>query len=398
MRDKAHGSIRQHDVTLRWIETDPANPAKDVLIRLIALTDDARDEGGLAEYLMEPGPDGTWSRTLRLAADLRTAYQFCPVRDRSLRGEDPDEDRWMDLLAAGVPDPTASDALPSGTVWGNPGPASILELPDALPQPWVALRPGVEPGAVPGAVARVELGRSVVHIWTPPDSGRPLEDLPVVISFDGASLLRIGIATTFANLVADRAVPPFVAVLIESIHGSADRGPTRVRSLTDPGEFADFVLGELLPYLRDSYPVTDDPRRTVIAGQSLGGLAAAHLATVAPDQVGWVIGQSTALWWPGDEDGGLSGASVIAGYDEAPEATESSVRFFLEAGSQERDLLAANHRFREVLEKRGYAVSFREYRGGHDYACWRGGLADGLIAALGSAVLSGAQEGDSVDQ
>jgi enterochelin esterase family protein len=61
-------------------------------------------------------------------------------------------------------------------------------------------------------------------------------------------------------------------------------------------------------------------------------------------------------------------------------------------------MLAANHRFREVLEKGGYATSFREYRGGHDYACWRGGLADGLIAALGSAVLSGAQEGDAVDQ
>jgi enterochelin esterase family protein len=393
MRDRADGSIRQQDVTLRWTETDPANPAKDVLIRLTALTDDARDEGDLAEYLMEPGPDGTWVRTLGLAADLRTTYQFCPVRDRSLRGEDPDQDWWMEILAAGVPDPTASDALPSGTVWGNAGPASVLE-PDALPQPWVALRPGVEPGAV----ARVELGRSVVHVWTPPDVGRPLEDLPVVISFDGASLLRIGVATTFANLVADRAVPPFVAVLIESIHGSAERGPTRVRSLTHPGEFADFVLGDLLPYLRGSYPVTDDPRRTVLAGQSLGGLAAAHLATVAPDQVGWVIGQSAALWWPGDEDGGLSGEAVLAGYDEGPEAAESSVRFFLEAGSHEGELLAANHRFREVLEKGGYATSFREYRGGHDYACWRGGLADGLIAALGSAVLSGAQEGDSVDQ
>ena len=63
MRDEARGSIRQQDVTLRWTETDPANPAKDVLIRLTALTDDARDGGDLAEYLMEPGPDGTWVRT-----------------------------------------------------------------------------------------------------------------------------------------------------------------------------------------------------------------------------------------------------------------------------------------------------------------------------------------------
>ena len=73
------------------------------------------------------------------------------------------------------------------------------------------------------------------------------------------------------------------------------------------------------------------------------------------------------------------GATVIAAYEEP---TLRPVRFFLEAGSQEGDLLIANHRLRGVLKKSGHAVSFREYRGGHDYACWQGGLADGIIAAL----------------
>ena len=39
-------------------------------------------------------------------------------------------------------------------------------------------------------------------------------------------------------------------------------------------------------------------------------------------------------------------------------------------------------RMRGVLEGQGYDVTYREYQGGHDYACWRGGLADGLIAML----------------
>ncbi|WP_133979295.1 alpha/beta hydrolase [Kribbella voronezhensis] len=311
---------------------------------------------------------------LQAAADLRTAYQFCPVRDRPLRGQTPDEDRWLQILATGVPDPIAAAGLPPQTLWGNPGPASILELPAALPQPWVARRPAVPPGES----TRVELGDSVIHIWTPA-TDQPLEQLPVVISFDGGSWLRIGITATFANLVADRVVPPFVAVLIESIKGSVERGPTRIQSLTHPDQFVDFVLAELLPYLRTSYPVTSDPNRTVLAGQSLGGLAALHVAAVAPDRIGWVIGQSAALWWPGDESGGLPGAAVIAAYEEAG---PRSPQFFLEVGSQEGDLLTENHRFRDVLQASGHAVSFREYRGGHDLACWRGGLADGIIAAL----------------
>jgi len=363
-----------HEITLRWTETDRSHPAVDVLVRLIALTDDAHEAGELSSYLMEPGAHGSWTWTAKLPADLRTAYQLCPVRDRPLRGQAPDEDRWLQILATGEPDPAAATALPPGSLWGNPGPASILELPAALPQPWVARRPDVPPGEL----TRVELGDSVVHVWTP-STDQSLERLPLVISFDGGSWVRTGVTATFANLVADHAVPPFAGVLIESSNGSAERGPTRIRSLTHPDQFAGFVLSELLPYLRSTYRVTDDPDRTVLAGQSLGGLAAAHVASVAPDQVGWVIGQSAALWWPGDESGGLSGAAVIAAYEEA---CSRRARFFLEVGSYEGDLLAANHRFREVLDDSGHAVSFREFRGGHDQACWRGGLADGIVAAL----------------
>ncbi|GAB3922943.1 esterase family protein [Kribbella albertanoniae] len=371
--------IPGHEVTLRWTETDPSHPALDVLVRTVALTDDAQEAGDLTPFLMHPGSAGTWTWTSTLPSDLRTAYQLCPVRDFSLRGSNPEGDQWLRVLAAGVPDPNSPAHLPPGTVWGNPGPASILELPAALPQPWVAKRPGVRRGSL----TRVELGASVIHVWTP-DTDRPPTDLPLVISFDGASWLRADISTTFANLVADHAVPPFVAVLIESINGSAERGPERIRSLTHPDQFVAFVLGDLLPYLRTAHPATDDPTRTVLAGQSLGGLAAAHVAAVAPDQVGWVIGQSAALWWPGDDVGGISGAAVIAAY-EAPIARSTKfflTKFFLEAGSEEGDLLKANHRFHDVLQTAGHAVSFREYCGGHDYTCWQGGLADGIIAAL----------------
>jgi enterochelin esterase-like enzyme len=59
-----------------------------------------------------------------------------------------------------------------------------------------------------------------------------------------------------------------------------------------------------------------------------------------------------------------------------------SIRFFLEAGATERNVLEGNRRMRDVLNRQGYDLTYREFQGGHDYACWRGGLADGLAAML----------------
>ena len=42
--------------------------------------------------------------------------------------------------------------------------------------------------------------------------------------------------------------------------------------------------------------------------------------------------------------------------------------------------LASNRRLRDALREKGNEVVYAEYTGGHDYVCWRGSLADGLMA------------------
>jgi enterochelin esterase family protein len=170
-----------------------------------------------------------------------------------------------------------------------------------------------------------------------------------------------------------------VAVIVESIRGAAPRGPSRIRSLTDPDLFMPFLLEELMPFVAQQWNVSTDPAQTILVGQSLGGLTAAHAALAAPNRFGAVLGQSSAYWWPGGADRGLSGENVIDAYAASPRAP---IRFFLEAGATERELVEQNRRMRDVLAEKSYDLTYREYQGGHDYACWRGGLADGLIALV----------------
>ncbi|MEV0649206.1 alpha/beta hydrolase-fold protein [Phytomonospora sp. NPDC050363] len=117
-----------------------------------------------------------------------------------------------------------------------------------------------------------------------------------------------------------------------------------------------------------------------IAGQSLGGLAALHAAQQAPDLVGLALAQSASLNWVTDAD------AATAALPAAQEAsTTGGVRYFLEVGRHEPTLLEPNRRLHRALRDAGADVVYREFQGGHDYTCWRGGLADGLLALLGGA-------------
>ena len=298
-----------HEITLTWSDPNEDRPAQDVLVRLLALTDHAQGDGDLGAYLMEPAGEREWTWTARLPADLRTAYQLCPSRHAGIPRRGLTDDEWSALVAEGVPDPVAHDRLPPGCVFGNPETeASVLSLPAALEQPWLERPESV----AHGDVQRVEVGTSVVHLYRPAGVAETAE-LALVVLFDGGTLIDLDVAATFDNLVHERVVEPVVAAIVESIHGSERRGPTRVQSLTAPDEFETFVVDELVPHVVEHGGATEDPARSVLIGQSLGGLASLWLAHEHPLRFGHVVAQSASLWWPGG-NGQLSGDDVLAAY------------------------------------------------------------------------------------
>jgi enterochelin esterase-like enzyme len=142
------------------------------------------------------------------------------------------------------------------------------------------------------------------------------------------------------------------------------------------------VYGDLLAFIDAAGTIDPDPARRVIAGHSLGGLAALHLAATRPDTFGAVAVGSAALWWPGAEDGmQIVGSDVV---DTAGNSTHGA-RIWMEVGTIEGpELFAENQRFHRLLRESGRDVRYREVVGSHDLATWRGGIGDALAHLLGN--------------
>lgn len=372
-------------VTFVWRETRPTSNV--VLLEWIS-GEDFPDR----QLTHLPGTD-LWHRSMVMRDDIRTSYQFAP-NDSLVRKAD--ETDWETRQRGWVPDPLNPLRLvderfeiDAGLLRFND---SVLALPRSAPEPWIVHDPAVPAGTVDHhTFASKILGNSRdLWVYTPAGYGDRRDSLPVLVLFDGErhdSVLRV--PTVLDNLIAAGAIPPLVALMI----GNVDRGT----ELPCSEPFAKALVDEMLPWLGERYRVTGDASERVVAGASYGGLAAAWAGLTHPEAFGNVLSQSGSYWWKPDP----RNAELELVLGDAPEwawlparvATMEPVpvRFWMEVGRLENrtsggdtpSMVACNRHMRDVLVSRGYAVTYREYSGGHDYVWWRSTLADGLIALLG---------------
>lgn len=112
-----------------------------------------------------------------------------------------------------------------------------------------------------------------------------------------------GIARSTAQLVRHRRIPPMLIVGID--HGGTrrareylpvedDRNPDARQPLGR--EYVEFVTGEVLPFIRRSYPVARGASATGFGGSSYGGVAALYTALVKPGVFGRLLIESPSLY------------------------------------------------------------------------------------------------------
>lgn len=374
-------------VTFLWRETEPLENV--VLVEWVSGLD--FPERQLAHL---PGTD-LWYRTLRMRDTVRTSYQFAPNDSLVPKREEQDwETRWRGW----VPDPlnpllVVDESLGDQPEEGGRASDSLLHLPNAAPEPWIVPQPDTLRGTVTAYRFHSPSLDNERDLWVYTPAGYdPVGDpLPVLVLFDGQwhnNLMRV--PTVLDNIIAAGEVPPLVALMV----GNVDRGV----ELPCNEMFASALVDEMLPWLGEHYRVTIEPGRRVVAGQSYGGLAATWCGLTHPEAFANVLSQSGSYWWQPNVRQDLESMELgdAAGWGWLPSRTVGeptvTVRFWMEVGTLENqssrtgvpDMVSVNRHMRDVLRAKGYQVTYREFAGGHDHVWWRSGLADGLIALLGT--------------
>jgi len=348
------------------------------------------------EFLMTRlGETDVWYKTIKVNRRMRLAYTLAPNAARlhplSLGF---DADAITMTAAAARPDPSNPKRYridPESVDAPDYRGQSVLEMPDAPPQPWVAQRPGVPAGRVEKRRFKsAALGNErEIAIYLPPQYSLHAEPYPLIVLFDeDAYLSLVPTPVILDNMISEGRIPPVVALLIGNAPGARDR------ELVCNPEFSRALVTELLPWAHRLYNFTSDPGKTVVAGSSAGGLAATCSALWHPEAFGNVLAQSGAFH--------RAPASVSDTTDSNSEpnwvarqfipSPKKLLRFYLDAGSAEFNatggadsILFCTRTLRDVLRAKGYEVHFQEFEGGHDYLSWRGTLSDGLIDLLGDA-------------
>ena len=148
----------------------------------------------------------------------------------------------------------------------------------------------------------------------------------------------------------------------------------------ESGQWASYVLGEVIPGIVARYDV--DPDRIAIGGISMGGYGAFNVARISPERFCAVGGHSPAVWESASEaaDGAFDDAAdfaannviEIAGSDPSPYA---DLRLWLDAGDDD-PFLAGDEALEASLRAGGGRPVVKRSAGGHDNAYWNGNWDD----------------------
>jgi len=360
-------------------------------------------EGTDDYHMTRLGETDIWYKTLKIDKRKRFMYRLAPNVPRPHGPPEGPEDGVFAVIGAAertdplnpkrwAVDPQDVD-LPQYQGF------SVVEMPAAPAQPWVAVREGVPAGTIEKHQFKSTglKNEREIAVYLPPGYSKTAKPYGLLVLFDEGAYLGdrkqvvlIPTPTILDNLISEHRIPPMIALLVGNAPGA------RNRELPCNPAFADFLNFELVPWARRSYNVTADPQQTVVGGSSYGGLAAAYAGLRHPETFGNILSQSGSFSWTPPKSGNPSDFDPDAEPNWLAKQFIASprlpLRFYMDAGSDEVDLsghglysLASGRNLRDVLLAKGYEVHFQEFAGGHDYLSWRGTLADGLILLMGSA-------------
>ncbi|EKY9427091.1 catecholate siderophore esterase IroD, partial [Escherichia coli] len=225
---------------------------------------------------------------------------------------------------------------------------------------------------------RIIAGKSrQVRLYIPDiDISQPLG---LVVLPDGETWFdHLGVCAAIDAAINNRRIVPVAVLGIDNINEHE-----RTEILGGRSKLIKDIAGHLLPMIRAEQPQRQwaDRSRTVLAGQSLGGISALMGARYAPETFGLVLSHSPSMWWTPERTSrpGLFSETDTSWVSEhLLSAPPQGVRISLCVGSLEGSTVPHVQQLHQRLITAGVESHCAIYTGGHDYAWWRGALIDGI--------------------
>ncbi len=213
--------------------------------------------------------------------------------------------------------------------------------------------------------------KRTIHLYHPATQ----EAVPLVVVWDGQDYLyRMRLNNIVDTLISQGRVRPIAMAFIDNA-GQDLRTPEYACSDATLA----FMMLEVLPLVKTELNLVNielNPGAFGVLGASMGGLMALYTGVRIPYVFGNVLSQSGAFAW-GDFD--------MVVFDLLNQGENRPIKIWMDVGLYDlAGLLEANRRMQQVLNDRGYPLTYREYPAGHNYPAWTDDVWRGLEALFPS--------------
>lgn len=196
---------------------------------------------------------------------------------------------------------------------------------------------------------------------------------PLLIVHDGIDYMRFAsLQDTLDNLIYALEVRPMIVALTQS--------PNRLIEYSGDDRHASYLADEILPFMRENYPLVDEPWARGLMGASFGAIASLHTAWRYPRLFDRLLLQSGSFAFSdlGRHKRGPVFDPVVRFMNEFREKPGMpSERMYLSCGIYE-SLIYENRSLVPRLQAQRIDVRFEEARDAHNWQNWRDRLRNGL--------------------
>lgn len=231
-----------------------------------------------------------------------------------------------------------------------------------------------------------------VDVFLPPQYDKQKnQSYPTIYFNDGQDMLALGMYNTLTNLYNVNALPHCIIIAIYcnenrmNEYGTAIQADYKNRG-NKARAYSDFIIYELLPWMRAEFRCRPEPSKNIYAGFSLGALSALDITWANPSVFGKVGVFSGALWWRSqawtleDPDGGRIIHAIIRKSEY-----QKGMKFWFEVGTHDEESDRNNNGVIDAIDDTldlinelvalGYRphedITYEEIEGGeHNPATW----------------------------